>query len=193
MTATAAPFGLQPTRMLDGGAIPAPQEFYNLMASGYNANIGTNSPVTLQSDGTIAVSTTAQDILGVFAGCQYMAPGAFLLTTSPFWPAAGTYQTGTLVVWLYTDPQIVYWIQANGSLAQTSIGDQADFVNPGTVNTTTGISSAAISSTLATVGVQAQLRILNLAKQQDNAWGDAFPIVEVQIARQQYTANKVAI
>jgi len=42
-------------------------------------------------------------------------------------------------------------------------------------------------------GATNQLRVINLAPYPDNAWGDAYPIVQVQIALSQYVAAINAI
>ena len=87
----------------------------------------------------------------------------------------------------------VYGARPLRRLVQTAVGDQADFVNPGTGSATTGLGTCAISSTLAGAGVQAQLRIVGFSLAPDNAPGDAYTVVQAQIARQQYVSNKVAI
>ena len=96
-----------------------------------------------------------------------------------------------MIAYIIDDPNQKYKIQANGSLAQTSVGDEADFVNPGSGS---GVwSTAQISTTLAGAGNQAQLRILGLATDVTTAWGDNYTDVVVEIARHQRRANKVAI
>jgi hypothetical protein len=87
----------------------------------------------------------------------------------------------------------VYDIQCDGSLAQTAIGDQANFSNIAAGSTTTGLSAATISSSLAGAGNAAQLRIIGLYNGVDNAWGDAYTTVQVQINQSQYQASVNAI
>lgn len=186
MSSVAAPFGMRPIYH-PSGVIRA--NAYTI-ASAYGTAIYKGSPVILNTNGTVTVGTTAADILGVFAGVQYL-DSTGKPVYSPNWVASTT--ATDIVAFVYDDPAIVYEIQSNGSIAQTAVGDQADFVNPGTGSTSTGLSSAAISSTLAGAGVQAQLRIEGFSGYPDNAAGDAFTIVQVQIARSQYISNKVAI
>jgi hypothetical protein len=191
MSATNLPFGLNPIRHVNGKFIPNPRPY--VIASGYNTDIYYGSPVILNTNGTIVVGTTAADIVGVFAGVQFIRNNTALFEPSTFWPANTTYVAGTCVAWVWDDPGIIFEIQANGSVAQTAVGDQADFVNPGAGSTTTGRSTATINSTLAGAGVQAQLRIVGPSTRIDNAFGDAFTVVEAMIARHQYVSNKVAI
>lgn len=186
MSATSAPFGFRPAYNPIGLERAKPYT----IASAYGTAIYKNAPVILNTNGTVVVGTAAADILGVFAGVEYTdATGK--RNYSPYWPA-GTVATD-IVAWVYDDPNEVYEVQANGAVAQTAIGDQADCVNPGTGSAATGLSSSGLSSSLAGAGVQAQFRIIGFAKDVDNVPGDAYTIVQVQIARHQFIANKVAI
>jgi len=192
MSSTNLPFGLRPVGHQFGGGA-RPQATKGFIASAYAAAIGFGSPITLvPASGTLQIATAAQDFYGVFAGCQYLRTGSAIQDTG-FWPASTSYVAGTMQVLAYDDPGIVYEIQASGSLAQTAIGQQADLNNPNSVDTTTGYSQARISTTLATTGNAGQLRIINLGKGLDNAWGDAFTVVQVQINRSQVNASKVTI
>ena len=112
---------------------------------------------------------------------------------SNYWPASTAYITGSCVAYYYSDPNIVYDIQADGSLAQTSIGDQANFTNITAGSTTTGLSAATISTTLAGTSAVGDMRIIGLYQGVDNAWGDAYTTVQVQISRSQYVATINAI
>jgi hypothetical protein len=186
MSDVSAPFGLRPSYHPTG--MDRANKY--TIASGYAANIFKGSPVILNTNGTVVVGTAAADLLGVFAGCEY-TDNTGKRNVSPFWP---TGQVATdIVAYVYDDPDIVYEIQSNGSIPQAAVGDQADLVNPGNGSVSTGQSSAALSSTLAGAGAQAQFRILGFAGYVDNAPGDAFTIVQVQLARSQFVANKVAI
>lgn len=196
MSATFAPYGLICAKHPSG---QSRANAYSI-ASGYAANIFTGDPVKLDtagvvqlatSDGTRTGTTDTVDILGVFAGCQYTdATGK--PNWSPFWPSG---QVATNVVaWVYDDPANVYAIQANGPIPATAVGDQADFTNfaaPGG-SVMTGFSSVALG-TLVGAGVQGQLRVVDLHRLSDNAWGDSFTQVLVQIAEHTYVAEKAAV
>jgi hypothetical protein len=97
------------------------------------------------------------------------------------------------VAYFYNDPNIVYEIQADGSLAQTSIGDQADLSNTTAGSSTTGLSQCTLSTTLVGSGASAQMRIVDLAPYPDNAWGDAYTIVRATINESQFNASVNAI
>lgn len=189
MTATAAPFGFRPSYHPTG----LDRGIRRTIASAYGSNIFKGSPVILATTGAITIGTAAADLLGIFNGVEYIDTNG-KPNYSPYWPAGQTVQTGSApAAYVWEDALIVYDVQANGPLAATSVGDQADVVNPGNGSTQTGTSTAALSTTLAGAGAQAQFRIMGLSLGQDNAWGDLFTIVQVQLARHQFVANKVAI
>ena len=105
---------------------------------------------------------------------------------SNYWPANTAYQAGSCVAYFYADQNIVYEIQADGSLLQSSVGDEADLSNTTAGSTTTGLSQCTVSTTLVGAGNSAQVRILDIAPYPDNAWGDAFTIVRVNISEYQF-------
>lgn len=189
MSATSAPFGFRPAYHPTGMDRASKYQ----IAGAYGTAIYKQAVVRLDTNGQVIVGAAAADLLGVFAGCEYIdATGK--PTVSPFWPAGQTIQSGsTVTAWVYEDPDNVYEVQANGSVAQAAVGDQTDVVNVGAGSASTGISSSGVSSTLAGAGVQGQFRIIGFGQQVDNVPGDAFTIVQVQIARHQFVSNKVAV
>ena len=110
-----------------------------------------------------------------------------------YWPASTAYTSGSCVAYFYNDPNIVYEIQADGSLAQTAVGDMADLSNTTAGSTTTGLSQCTLSTTLVGAGNSAQMLIRDLAPYPDNAWGDSYTIVRVTINESQFNASVNAI
>lgn len=186
MSATLAPFGFRPADNPTGSSRAKPYT----IATGYGTALYKYAPVILNTNGTITAGTTAADLLGVFAGVEY-TDSTGKPTYSNFWPASTTATLITAYVW--DDPDLLYDVQANGSIAQTAIGDQSDVVNPTTGSTSTGLSSAALNSTLAGAGVQGQFRITGFNLDVGNSIGDTYTVVQVTNARSQYVSNKVAI
>jgi hypothetical protein len=186
MSATAAPFGFRPARgRWNHQALANPYT----IASAYATAIGEGDAVILNTNGTITAGTTNADIIGIFKGVEYDdADGKRVFKKN--W-VASTVATN-IVAYVYDDPGTLFEVQCSGSLALTSVGDQADLV-AGTVNAQTGVSAQALNSTLAGAGSQKQFRIVELAPYPDNDWGDSFTVVRVMIARHQYVAVKVAI
>lgn len=189
MTATSAPFGFRPAY----NPIGLERAKKYTIASAYGTQLYKGQPVLLNTNGTIVAGTAAADLLGIFVGVEFIdANGKPNVQNT--WPAGQTVLSGTVpVAWVLDDPNEVYEVQATGAVPQTAIGDQADVANVSNGSTATGLSSCGLSSTLAGAGVQAQFRVVGFGQGVDNAAGDAFTIVQVQLARSQMIANKVAI
>jgi len=190
MSSTNAPFGLRPSFHPTGldRAVALP----NGIASGYSTGILKGQPVALNTSGNIITATAGSAFQGAFAGQEYTdLTGRRIISNQ--WIASTAYQTGSQVTYYYSDPNIVYDIQADGSLAQTSIGDQANFTNVSAGSTTTGLSQCTISTTLSGTSAVGDLRIIGLTPAVDNAWGDAYTVVQVQVSRSQYVATINAI
>jgi hypothetical protein len=111
---------------------------------------------------------------------------------SNYWPALTAYQTGSCVAYFYNDPNIVYEIQADGSVAQSSIGDEANFTNLTAGSTTTGLSQCTMNSTLVGANNVGQVRIVDIAPYPGNDWDDAFTIVRVTVAEHQFAQVRVS-
>jgi len=189
---TAAPFGMRPVFHPTG--LDRAHRYLNAIPTGYASNIFKYQPVALNSSGQIVVTAlSAADYIGVFAGVMFIdAFGKPNFVNN--WVASTTLGTGDLWAFVWDDQGIVYEVQANGSIAQTAIGDQANFAaSMLTGSTLTGLSTGAIDSTLVGAGVQGMVKIVDIQPRPDNTFGDAFTIVQVQIARHQYVSNKVAI
>jgi hypothetical protein len=192
MSASLAPFGLRPITHQSG--LIRPRGLYQGIATGYATDLYMGTPVLMTTAGVLNVAVNGSDMIGVFDGVEYVDSNGRRQYVKRW--TASTVPTGTdWIAYFYDDPVATYEIQCNGSLAQTSIGDQLNFdatQTAGLGNNTTQLSSAAASPTLAGAAAQGMLRIVDLSTYVDNAWGDAFTIVKVQIARHQYTSNKVA-
>jgi hypothetical protein len=158
------------------------------IASGYSTAILKGQPVKMDTSGTIVVAAAGDAFMGAFSGVEWTDTTG-RRRVSNYWPASTAYQTGSCIAYFYQDPNIVYEIQAAGSLAQTSIGDEADLSNTTAGSTTTGLSAATLSTTLAGSGNSAQMRIINLAPYPDNAWGDSYTIVRAVIAEYQFAGT----
>lgn len=181
MSATNAPFGLRPAFHPSG--LDRAQALANGIASGYGSNILKGQPVKYVTGGTIQPAAAGDAFVGAFDGVEWTDTTG-RRRVSNYWPAstAGT----AIVAYFYADQQIVYEIQSDGTLAQTSIGDEADLSNTTAGSTTTGLSQCTLSTTLAGAGNTAQMRILDIAPYADNAWGDDYVIVRTNISKYQF-------
>jgi hypothetical protein len=197
MSSTSAPFGLRPAFHPSG--LDRAQALANGITSGYAANILKGQPVqygtTANSGtlGTIIAAGTTGAIAGAFAGVEWTDTTG-RRRVSNYWPTGTSYTTGSCVAYFYNDQNIVYEIQADGSMAQTTIGNEFNLNNLTAGSTTTGLSQATLNSASAVGnGVQGQVRVVDLAPYVDNAWGDNYTIVRVVIANSQFFGAVTAI
>jgi hypothetical protein len=192
MSSTNAPFGLRPAFHPSGldraqalaNGIQAVSTSGNVSA-GYATTILKGQPVKMNTGGYIVVAAAGDAFLGAFAGVEWTdATGR--RRVSNYWPANESFTVGSVVAYFYSDANIVYEIQTDGTMAQTAIGDEADLSNTTAGSTTTGLSQATLSTTLAGSGNSAQMRIVDIAPYADNAWGDDYVIVRATIAKSQF-------
>lgn len=187
MSSAAAPFGFRASRHQSGYGTRGVAKY--TIATGYATSLFSGDPVVLHTDGVLNIGTATNDILGIFAGCEYIdATGKPV--TSAYWPASTS--ATNIVAYVYDDPAMEFVVQADGTIAATAVGAQADLIT-GTGSTATGISTYALNHTVEAGGAQGQFRILGLYEAQDNAWGDTYTMVRVSIAQHQFVASKVGI
>lgn len=181
MSATNAPFGVRVvyhpsgvirTRTLTGfSTIPS--------AAVYRGDL-----VKLTGGTDVASIIAANDAaFGVFDGCRY-TDSTGRPTYSPFWPASLSGVTHIEWYVIPFDPLMECEIQAGGSIANTAIGDSADVVIAAG-NANTGVSGSYMNTTLKGAAAVGNFRILGAAPYADNAFGDSYTIVRVQIAKNQ--------
>ena len=198
MSATSAPFGLRPAFHPSG--LDRAQALANGIRSAFATDIFKGQPVRYQTTaiggtlGTITPATTSGAWSGAFAGVQWTDTTG-RARVSNYCPANTAYGEGSCVAYFYNDQNIVYEIQADGSMAQTTIGNEFTFTNVTVGSTTTGLSQCTLGSATAVGnGSQGQMRVVDLAPYVDNAWGDAYTIVRVVNSQSQFfgTVNAIA-
>ena len=189
MSATSAPFGLRPAFHPSG--LDRAQALAGGIASAYNTDILKGQPVKYDTNGNIVVAAAGDAFVGAFAGVEWTDTTG-RRRVSNYWPANTAYQTGSCIAYFYNDPNIVYEIQADGTLLQSSIGDEADLSNTTAGSTTTGLSQATLSTSLIGANGVAQMRIVDIAPYPDNNWGDAFVIVRATISEFQFGQIRVS-
>jgi hypothetical protein len=193
MSATSAPFGLRPAYFPTG--LERAQALANGITSGYGTSILKGQAVQYSPNAGVILpvldtTTNSGLVSGAFAGVEFTDTTG-RRRVSNYWPAS---TTGTeIVAYFYNDQQIVYEIQTDGTIAQTSIGNEANLSNFTAGSTTTGLSQMTLSASLAGSGSAAQFRIVDLAPYPDNNWGDAYVIVRVQVSKPQFVATANAI
>ena len=198
MSSTSAPFGLRPAFHPSG--LDRAQALANGITSGYSTAILKGQPVAYSASAGVIIPLTTNPASGsavawsgAFAGVEWTDTTG-RRRISNYWPASTAYTTGSCVAYFYNDQNIVYEIQADGSMAQTSIGNEYLFTNITAGSTVTGLSQATLgASTAVGNGNQGQMRVVDLCQNVDNAWGDAYTIVRVQLSGTQFYGAYTAI
>jgi len=151
-------FGMKPISVIGGGINSTNQYFIKSDASA----IFQGSPVEVElTGGTAAIITTAggdqKQLLGVFAGCEYVDASTGKLTFKNTWAGSGTADTNhDIKCFIYDNPMQKYIIASNGTntsraTAKVDIFRTAILATATAGNTTTGISSAMIDISSAEV------------------------------------------
>jgi len=181
-----APNGATPSYHLHGGTIRYNGKY--TIASAYNTNIFLGDFVRLAAtlnNNDIEIGAVAIDLLGVFAGCSYIAANGDVVFAKQ-WVADTVTKGGVAAeAYVFTDPNIVFTIQVNGTLSGAeAIGEQGEIDVSVAGNAATGVSGHQMSATTAVTA--AQLRILRLAPQPDGIFVSdltvANPRVEFQFS-----------
>jgi hypothetical protein len=203
MSQTSAPFGLRPAFHPSG--LDRAQALANGIVSGFATDILKGAPVRYNSTagssvaaGTITNATASSAWSGAFAGCEFTDTTG-RRRVSNYWPASTTFQTGSCIAYFYNDQNIVYEIQTDATIAQTSLGGEYNFSATAGLTVTSGSNVTGLSSTCLGVstavadGSQGSMRVVDIAPYPDNNWGDPFVIVRVVNARSQFFGSVTAI
>ena len=185
MSTTSQPFGLRPAYSPSGVVRPTA---YTIV-TGYSTNILQNQPVKIGTDGNIQAAAVGDRFIGVFQGVEWTdSDGRRRVSNKWTASTAGT----EIVAYVTLDPSIVYEIQASGSIAVTDVGKQADYTVITGGSVTTGLSAMMLDIATLTDTGNASMRIIDLSPGPDNAFGDSFTIVQVQISEHQNVADRAA-
>ena len=146
-----AKFGIKPISVIGGGINSTNQYFIKSDASA----IFQGSPVEVElTGGTAAIITSAdgdaKQLLGVFAGCEYVDASTGKLTFKNQWGGDGTADTNfDIKCFIYDNPMQKYIIASDGTntsraTAKVDIFRTAQLATATAGNSTTGISNATI-------------------------------------------------
>jgi len=187
MASTAAPYGFKPVNLV-GGQPYAGSTRQIKIASGYASNLFNGQIVSIVAAGTVELVTTNGDnstpfpagTIGVFVGCSYTDPNTKQKLFAQYWP------TGTVasdaVAYVVDDPDVLLQVQADGSMAQATLGSNAHLAavqSTSTGSTTTGNSNTALDATVNTTSGFA-FRVVDFVDSPDSAVGDAYTDVLVK-------------
>ena len=188
MAAVLAPYGFRPINLLGGQSYAGSTRLYQIPAS-YAVNIQFGDAVIITNGGatrgtlarfnatTTAGTSTATGggygYVGVFVGCTYTDPTYGLVNRQ-------TYQAGNTATdirgYVVDDPDALFQMQADGSLAQTALG-----VNFGLIQTVAGSSGYFNSGVALQANTNASSNLLPVTVVDFVTIGDAFTDVIVRI------------
>ena len=183
MSTTSQPFGLRPVFSPSGVVRPTA---YAIL-TGYTSNIFGNQPVKIGTGGNIEAAAIGDRFIGTFQGVEFTDTDGRRRVSNKW--TASTSATD-IVAYVTLDPTIVYEIQANATMTVANIGEQFDFTAITAGSTVIGLSQLMLD--VASSANNASLRVIGLSPGPDNAWGDNFPIVEVQVSEHQNVADRIA-
>ena len=176
MTASKALFGLRPSSRRGGASNSVAQNQYRI-ANGLAQNLFRGDPVKVTLGYIQRCSATTDFAIGVFQGAEYTDPTTKRPTWTNQWTSGTSVTDGSQpVAMVNDDANAVVKIQADASVSVGDIGLNFD-VTIGAGNATTGASGYGLkASTRKTT--TALLRVRDIYAQPDNAFSDAFPILE---------------
>ena len=171
-------FGLKPVGM--HGSSPATQGTSQYFIASDASAIFQGSPVVAElTGGTIAIASATgdgQQLVGVFAGCEYVDATTGKLKFSNTWPGSGSANTNfDIKGFVYDNPFQRFIIASDGTntdraTAKVDIFKTAAMSSGASGNTTTGISSAQLDiSTADNTDTSDALRILGIHEDVTNA------------------------
>ena len=128
--------------------------------------------------------------VGVFNGCNYNDPTTGKPTFSNFYPGSVNITSGQISADVLDDPNQLFLIQCDASIAATDIGKNADVIGTGG-STTNGISTMELNSATLANTAALNLKVVGLYNDVNNAFGTN-AVVVVKINEHVYGSAGVA-
>lgn len=220
MATTLKPFGLKPVYHPSGLDRATPFVGTNSYVTGgsfsapYSLSAGQAfyqfQPVAVNASGQLTIAEAAAAsgaVYGVFDGVEFTDSQGRRSVAK--WAAKATLDASTQIIfWVFTDPELVYEAQVNGSATTASIGKQYNFETASGMapadgtsigNGGAGFSTTALNDTAVASAAQGQVRVVGLGREaayppgETNAWGDAYTIVQVKIANNTFVYPKASV
>lgn len=221
MSTTFKPFGLKPAYHPSGLDRATPFVGTNSFTTGsgnYSAPYSLQAgqafyqyqPVAITAAGQLTIAEAAADdgpVFGSFDGVEFTDSQGRRSVAK--WAAKATLDASSdIIFWIFSDPELVYEAQVNGSATTASIGNQYNFstatgyapedgISIG--NGGAGFSTTALAASAVTSGDQGQVRVVGLGREaaypagETNAWGDTYTIVQVKIANNTFVYPKTSV
>ena len=186
MASTSSPRGLKPIGILGGMPFAGSTREY-LIKSGYGTAIfngdvvGFANVASSSDDGYLVRETAAGEVnpIGVFLGVSYTDPNTSQPTFSQYYPGSITATDIKAVVAVH--PHTLYEVQADGAVAQTSLGMTGDLVQTSSGSTITGNSGLQFDADTASVGGEL-FKIVDFVERAGSSVGDAYTDLVVMLS-----------
>ena len=186
MSTTSAPRGLKPIGILGGMPFAGSTREY-LIKSGYSTAIfngdvvGFANVASSTDDGHLVRETAASEVnpIGVFLGVSYTDPNTSQPTFKQHYP--GSISASDIKAVVAVHPHTLYEVQADGAVAQTSLGMTIDLVQTSSGNTTTGNSGLQADASTASVGGEL-FKIVDFVNRPGSSVGDAYTDLVVMLS-----------
>ena len=221
MATTFKPFGLKPAYHPSGLDRATPFVGTNTYVAGAGSYTAPDSlssgqafyqyqPVAVNSSGQLTIADAAAasgPVFGSFDGVEFTDSQGRRSVAK--WASKLTLDASTdIIFWIFSDPELVYEAQVNGSASTASIGTEYNFSTATGYGTADGISignggagfsTCALAAAPVASGAQGQVRVVGLGREaayppgETNQWGDAYTIVQVKIANNTFVAPKVSV
>lgn len=181
MSATSAPYGLRPVKMIGGRAMPHAMREVPMTANSatgiflgdlVNLTGGTATAVTATPTTTAGTATP----IGVCMGVRYTDAVSKQEIHSQFFPAGGITAGHTNVfIKVFDDPDGVFQVQGDDTLATSAIGKNAPLTGFSSGSTVTGKSAVVLDASAVATTATLAVKIVGLVNSPGfSTAGDAF-------------------
>lgn len=197
MALTLAPYGLKPINLLGGRPYSGSTRLYAISPS-YAVNIQVGDPVIIINTGSTAAAlrgnlarfnatTTATTVtstgggfgfVGVFMGCTYTDPTYGKVFRQTY--VAGNAATD-IQAYVIDDPDVLFQVQADGTLAQTTLGTNAALIQTVAGTNTYVASGVALQASSVATTSTLPVTIVDFVNSATSAIGDTYTDVIVRI------------
>lgn len=179
MASSETPYGLRPINVLGGQPNSGAIRKYKI-ASGYDTAIFQGDLVELVIAGTVVkdAGTTSVTPVGVFLGCEYTDSDQGFIHKNNW--VADTVASDAMAL-ICDDPDMLFEVQADGSLSQNAIGSNFAVVQ-GAGTAATGVSGVQLDADTINSTNTLPLRVVDYVdKEGFSALGDSYTDVIVRI------------
>lgn len=181
-----ASFGLRAI-MRDGAAGQTGTVHKYIIASNEAVDLFPGDPVNLSGTSILDIidDKTYPGVVRSTAGNGNYSVGV-IQSFDPITDESLLYKTDATLqrsVWVYDDPDQLFEMQADGSIALTDVGNTADIIFTNSGSTDAGLSGAELDA--GDIGTGKQLTIVGIRQQDRNDLSSANPVVIVKIQEHQ--------